>query len=327
MAFRSKLLESWRQPNLLTVLLWPLSLVYRLLFAIGAGLYRLRIFKRYKAPVPVLVVGNITVGGTGKSPLVIYLVELLRKVGYSPGVISRGYKSNAKTFPYSVKPDSPVNEAGDEPLMIVRRTGVPLVIGPNRAASIQALLASHDIDIVISDDGLQHLALQRDIELCVVDESTQQNNFFLLPAGPYRESLGRLESVDFVIHHGGTEKGKLNMALKAGSPQPLDLDSVADFHAERGVHAVAGIGNPRRFFKTCRALGYEIVEHVFPDHHEYSVNDLKFESQLPVLMTEKDAVKCQKIAEAHHWYLPVDATLGDGFDTRLVAAIRSIRTP
>ena len=328
MAFRDSLINSWNQPNFLTILLWPLSLLYRGLFAIRRQLYKLGALNRYTAPVPVIVVGNITVGGTGKSPLVIYLVEQLRNAGYKPGVVSRGYGSAAQHYPYSVTSTSSVLEAGDEPLMIVKRTQVPMVIGSDRGAAIEMLLQDQSIDIVVSDDGLQHLALQRDIELCLVDATSKQSNTCLLPAGPYREHRSRLSSVDFVIHHGGDSQ-EATMHLVASNPvSVLGHSSNSDpkvFDSGSHVHAVAGIGNPQRFFDSCEELGFSITPHAFPDHHKFELSDLDFSDQLPVLMTEKDAVKCRQFAQPNHWYLPVNAKLSAGFENTLIGAVKAIK--
>ncbi len=317
---------SWLKPNALTVLLWPVSIVYRGLFALRSCLYHWGLLASYRAPVPVVVVGNLTVGGTGKTPLVIYVVQALRQQGYKPGVISRGYHSQAPSYPYFVSPDSPPTHAGDEPTLIVKRTQVPMVIGPNRQAAIEALLQQADIDIVISDDGLQHLAMQRDIELCVIDNTSLQNNAQLFPAGPYREPKTRLTSVDLIVEHGASADGVVGnrvpsfaMNLSAAAPQPLIPGNNREFDPTQPIHALAGIGNPQRFFKTCQELAYDITPHIFADHHAFSQADIDFSGQ--VLMTEKDAVKCTEIADSRHWYLPVNATLSAKFNAALLEKV------
>ena len=332
MSFRSAIETSWRVPNLLTVLLWPLSLLYRTLFLIKQSAYQLGLLKIYRAPIPVLIVGNLTVGGTGKTPLVIYLVEELRRQGYKPGVISRGYGGKADSYPYIVKADSPVKQSGDEPALIVRRTGVPMVVGADRQASIECLLKHSEIDIIISDDGLQHFALHRDIELCLLDATSPSQNKQLLPAGPYREPLSRLKSVDLIVEHGLTEDAaggvgnRFAMNLSPSEPKPVNssvasvANSVNSFDSNQAFHAVAGIGNPDRFFNTCRALGYKFTEHVFDDHHDFTDQDISF-TDGQTLMTEKDAVKCQAFADQRHWYLPVDAKLSDQFNSQLAVLI------
>lgn len=324
MAFRTQLLKSWQQPNLLTLLLLPLSCVYRFLFWLRGFAYKLNLKKSIGAPVPVIVVGNITVGGTGKTPMVIYLVELLRKQGYTPGVISRGYSGAAETYPLTVTATTSAFLAGDEPALIVKRTGAPMVIGPNRAESIQQLVRESDVDIIVSDDGLQHLAMQRDIEICIDDQTQTGRNPYLLPAGPYREARSRLKSVDLIVQHIAEEstKGENTMTLQPGKPTPLLRSSSARWQANTQIHAVAGIGNPARFFNTCRTLGLSVIEHALADHHQFSAADIQFGDELPVLMTEKDAVKCVDFACEKHWYLPVNAKLDKKFDLQLISLLK-----
>jgi len=316
---RQALLNSWQQPNFLTVLLWPLSLFYRLVFAMRKGLYRFGILSSYTAPVPVVVVGNISVGGTGKTPLVIYLVEQLRAQGFKPGVISRGYGGQAQQYPLMVSSETPVVESGDEPALIVRRAAVPMAVGPDRRLAIELLLKEHEVDVIISDDGLQHLALNRDVEICLVDDTSPQRNQYLLPAGPNRESKARLGGVDLVVRHGAKQTGadEFAMHLHADKVQALNNDNMAQLDISSRIHAVAGIGNPQRFFETCRNLGFNLIEHCFADHHQFVGSDVDFADDLPVLMTEKDAVKCQAFADQRHWYLPVDAKLESGFIDKL----------
>ena len=322
MAFREQLLKSWQQPNLLTILLWPLSLLYRLLFWLRSCVYRLGLKKNYRAPVPVIVVGNITVGGTGKTPIVIYLVELLCKQGFKPGVISRGYSGSSESYPLTVTKRTLVSECGDEPALIVKRTNVPMVVGPQRAASIKQLLNEFEIDVVISDDGLQHIAMQRDIEICLQDLTKISSNDYLLPAGPYRETKSRLKTVDLLVQHIDDSHSHVNapayaMGLEAVLPQSVvKREGSSSTHFTK-VHAVAGIGNPQRFFNTCRSLGLDIIEHAFADHHRFKSEDIEFDDLLPVLMTEKDAVKCVEFADEKHWYLPVNAKLNTSFDEKL----------
>ena len=328
--FSQALQTSWQTPNLLSTVLRPLSGVYGMAMALRKQAYQHALCKSYRAPVPVIVVGNITVGGTGKTPLVIYLIEQLRQRGYTPGVISRGYASKATAYPVWVSRDTPVSVAGDEATLIVKRTGAPMVIGPNRQADIELLFANANsaVDVIISDDGLQHLALQRDIEICLLDhtrqQSNQQTNEYLLPAGPYRETKTRLASVDFVVHHRSAMQlnhpPSFTMTLVPQLPNSL-LNQEVSFNPQGGVHAVAGIGNPQRFFNTCRAQGWQIEEHVFADHHQFVAEDIHFGDTQMVVMTEKDAVKCFKFANKQHWYLPVDAKLDDAFINAIVTQL------
>lgn len=329
---RELVLSSWQQANFLSILLWPLSLVYRVVFVINKALYARGIKAVYQAPVPVIVVGNLTVGGTGKTPMVIYLIEALRSLGYTPGVISRGYHSTAGSSAVTVKPDTPFVDSGDEPAMIVARTQVPMVISGNRRAACEMLLDKSPVDIIISDDGLQHHALARDVEICLLDETTLQRNHFLLPAGPYREPRTRLNSVDLVVVHKSasvefnrvpdSSADQFFMHLQASAPCSLDARRANHFDIEKLTLAVAGIANPARFFDTCRSLGYTIEEHAFPDHHPFSDDDLTFGQSAQVLMTEKDAVKCVGLNNTNRWFLPVDAKLETGFINALTEKLR-----
>ena len=333
MAFRDQLLKSWQQANVLTLALWPLTWLYATVFYIRKKCYQFDLFERFKAPVPVIVVGNLTVGGTGKTPLVIHLVEVLRANGFQPGVISRGYSGNAEQYPLFVNNETPVSESGDEPALIVRRTGVPMTVGSNRRASIELLLSSAKVDVIISDDGLQHLALQRDIEVCLMDETTGSTNTALLPAGPYREPLARLKSVDLIVKHqnhlsaqSGLGDKSFSMSLKAGEPLPVRKASNEigqSFDAKSAIHAVAGIGNPQRFFSTCEKIGLDFQEHSYPDHYQFKESDFEFLDGKAILMTEKDAVKCTNFSNEKLWYLPVDAQLSDGFTDSLITLLNT----
>ncbi|MFT4635810.1 MAG: tetraacyldisaccharide 4'-kinase, partial [Chitinophagales bacterium] len=255
----------------------------------------------------------------------VHLVEQLRLQGFTPGVISRGYSGAADSYPLLVTGKTSVEQSGDEPALIVQRTRVPMAVGPNRRESIEMLLKHYKIDLIISDDGLQHLALQRDIEICLIDDTAEHENQNLLPAGPYREPLSRLLSVDFIVRHGGdvgNADNQFSMHLKPALPLPVKADNRSSFPENTVFHAIAGIGKPERFFDTCKQLGFTFTEHSFADHHLFSLDDISFDNR-PVLMTEKDAVKCQKIANDEHWYLPVDATLSDGFTEAVASAVRN----
>ena len=321
MRLQQQLLESWRHPNYLTFILWPLSLLYRGVFRLRTLFYALGVMQSYRAPIPVIIVGNITVGGTGKTPLLIALVERVRELGYTPGVISRGYGGDSSTYPLLVNADTDPAMCGDEPALIVKNTGVPMVVGADRKADIQLLIRHFDLDCIISDDGLQHLALQRDMEICIVDKTGKETNYYRLPAGPYRESIERLSSVDLIVEHiSASDQGqqtaanRSTMALQAGQPTSLiGLEMQLNFDPSRGIHAVAGIGKPQRFFDTCRSLGWQIEAHALPDHHHFIASELDYAGDKPVLMTEKDAVKYQKFASQRHWYLPVNAKLSTSF--------------
>ena len=324
MSFRERLEASWQKPNWLTALLLPLSLVYGLLFIANRALYSVGLKHSYRPKVPVIVVGNITVGGTGKTPLVIYLIESLKEQGLAPAVISRGYGGKSVTYPLLVTSDTPVDQCGDEPALIVARTGVPLAVGSNRKASVDLLCSQYDIDVIISDDGLQHHALHRDVEICLMDKTRPKSYAFLLPSGPYREPLSRLAKVDFVVHHIQPNMRRsdsaFSMWLEAKKPVALKEGLNSKFDFDKSTCAIAGIGNPDRFFSTCVEMGLNITKHPFSDHHDFSKEDIDFEKS-QVLMTEKDAVKCRKFADQRHWFLPVDAKLTPNLAEQVIAIL------
>ncbi|WP_428312204.1 tetraacyldisaccharide 4'-kinase [Hydrocarboniphaga sp.] len=277
---------------------------------------------RQPLALPVIIVGNISVGGTGKTPFVIWLVARLREWGFRPGVISRGYGGNAAQYPLRVTTDTDAALCGDEPLLIALRSGAPLAVDPDRVVAAQSLIASGEVDVLIADDGLQHYRLPRQLEFCVVDGARGLGNGALLPAGPLRELPSRLREVDWVIVNGAGFDGGAHSArfdLQADQPRNL-LDAsqcvLADF-AGKTVHAIAGIGNPERFFASLESAGLKVRRHAFADHHRYRREELAFSDGLPLLMTEKDAVKCRHFAEKNWWALPVSAVLSPADEARV----------
>ena len=314
----------WYQLTPVSLLLAPLSLLFRLLVAIRRRLYQWSLLPRVRLPVPVIVVGNITVGGTGKTPLVIWLAGLLRDRGYRPGIVTRGYRGSSSHWPRDVTVDSTPGEIGDEPVLLARRAGCPVVAGPDRVADAQRLLAQ-GCDVVVSDDGLQHYRLQRDIEIAVLDGTRRLGNGLCLPAGPLREPASRLRHVDLRVTNGTPQAGELGMILV-----PQYFYSLADGARRVGaeafaggaVHGVAGIGNPQRFFATLRALGLEVIPHGFPDHHSFVPQDLEFGDSRPVIVTEKDAVKCQRFGQRHHWALAVAARPDERLATEILQLLK-----
>lgn len=307
------LTDSWYQPHPIRWLLLPLSLLYRLIAGIRKQAYQRDWLTRHNMPVPVIVVGNISVGGTGKTPFVLWLCEKLREAGYRPGIISRGYGGKANHYPLDVKDDTAVNQSGDEPALIARRSQCPVVVDPDRSRAAVHLLSQHHCDVIISDDGLQHYALQRDIEICLVDGQRRFGNKLCLPAGPLREPMSRLQQVDFVVYNGEAATQRYQMQLHASHWLNLSSDEQLPLQvfAAQEVHAVAGIGNPQRFFDLLAEHGIIVHPHPFDDHHAFAAPDLTFNDDLPVLMTEKDAVKCQSFASENYWYLPVSAEIND----------------
>ncbi|CEP36589.1 MULTISPECIES: tetraacyldisaccharide 4'-kinase [Halomonadaceae] len=285
----------------------------------------------WEAPVPVIVVGNITLGGTGKSPLVAWLASWLVAQGWSPGIVSRGYGGKALHYPLFVTASSNVAESGDEPLMLAQQTGLPVVADPQRVRGVQALVDA-GCDIILSDDGLQHLALARDIELVVVDGARGLGNGRCLPAGPLRESSSRLQRVDAVIVNGDSPPSLPVASVTTMQLAPLRwrrLDDgvhfpLAPLPFTLPVHAVAGIGHPERFFRTLSALGIEGEWHPLADHQHFDADALSFAESRPVIMTAKDAVKCYALAPPNSWVLDVEATLPPEFEHWLAARLSAL---
>jgi tetraacyldisaccharide 4'-kinase len=300
--------------------LLPLSFVYGAVVGSRRHLYAKRLRKSTRMASPVVVVGNLSVGGTGKTPLVCWLVGRLTDLGFKPGVVTRGYGGSSRNVRLIHSSDDP-NVVGDESVLLARRTGAPVAIGRDRPAASQLLLNA-GCDVVVSDDGLQHYALARDCEIVVVDGDRRFGNGWLLPAGPLRETKARLAAADAVVVNGGRAllDGALSMRLEAKSALSLIGGAVKalDEFAGRSVHAVAGIGNPERFFNMLRAHGIEVVGHPLPDHAPLRAADISFTDERPVLMTEKDAVKCSGIAGPRHWYVPVTASFSGGESNALL---------
>ena len=312
MSLSARLTAAWYAGHPALGLLRPLEWLYRAVvqrkrahFLAGEG-------EIYRAPVPVVVVGNITVGGTGKTPMILWLIEHCRRQGLRVGVVSRGYGAQPPQLPWRVQADQAASVAGDEPLLIVQRSGVPLMIDPDRSRAVAALLVAESLDLILSDDGLQHYRLARDLELVLIDAVRGLGNRHCLPAGPLREPVERLQSVDALLYNGAssdpqdgygfTLQPQTLVNLRSGKQHPL-----SHFPAGQALHAVAGIGNPQRFFNTLEGLHWRPVAHAFADHAPYSAELLDFSPELPVLMTEKDAVKCRAFAADDWWYLAVDA--------------------
>lgn len=321
-------LRGWYQDARWPYLLLPLAGLFRMLSALRRVL--LTRFAQTRLPVPVLVVGNITLGGTGKTPVIIALVNHLQSRGYTPGVISRGYGGRAPAYPLRVTSATRAEHSGDEPLHIAQATGCAVCVAPDRVAAGR-LLVAEGCDILLSDDGLQHYRLGRDWEMAVVDGQRGFGNGFCLPAGPLREPVARLGQVDWVVINGS---GAALPALADSCQlevEPVHWQRLSDgavlplthFGPDTRVHAIAGIGNPARFYTTLTRLGMQFEPHDFPDHHKYTPGDLAFADDRPLVMTAKDAVKCRGFAEPHWYSLAIRATLPDSFwrslDTRLSA--------
>lgn len=314
------LLKLWYGSHPLRYLLLPLSLPFALAVVVRRVWFRL-VKPAPAVSVPVIVVGNLTVGGSGKTPLVAAMAQHLKRAGHLPGIISRGYGAACCVYPRAVKDDDTAMEVGDEPLLLRHKTGCPVVIDPCRRRALEYLVECGDVNVVLSDDGLQHYRLHRDLEIAVIDGYERFGNGLLLPAGPLREPPSRLGTVDFAVVNGGAvfEPGQFSMRMK-----PMWFENLksgerlgCDAFAGRTVHACAGIARPQRFFDALTALGMTVHPHAYPDHHRYHAYDLQFEAGTPVIITEKDAIKFNREerlqADDKVWVLQAEAVLEDAF--------------
>ena len=325
--------------------LWPLMWLFGLIVFIRHRKYQ-QANKSWKASVPVIVVGNITVGGTGKTPLTLTLIEKLKEKGYRPGIVSRGYGGKSDVYPLEVLDDSLASIVGDEPLMLKTTTGCPVVVSPLRVDAVKYLLAHHDCNLIICDDGLQHYALQRDLEICVIDAQRGLGSAKLLPVGPLRERVSRLYDVDFVVENYGSlpslPRSKLSnweqylditqgpeagiMSFQVSGVFPLATKGVSEKQSlssfsGKTVHALAGIGHPERFFCMLEAAGLTLIRHPFPDHHAYRSEDICFDDRFPVVMTDKDAVKCQHLKQDNLFRVSIKAELDERFLVKIMDRI------
>jgi len=318
----------WYQPTVLWAwFLFPFALLMRTISAVRYFCYQRHWLSSYRSPLPVVVVGNISVGGNGKTPFVISLCEILQKQGYKPGVVSRGYGGKSSAYPLLVTETTLGKQAGDEPVLIYKRLGIPVVVDPVRAHAAHYLHQHCDVDVIITDDGLQHYALQRDIEIVIVDGQRRYGNQHIMPMGPLREPLSRLKKVDYIINNGASHAGEFTMQLMPSACRRVD--GTAEQLAPTTVNACAAIGHPPRFFDTLTTQGFSLNKQVaFADHHAYVKPDFApFTAEFPLLMTEKDAVKCIGFAESHWWYLPIDAELPAAFTIPFLAQLKQIKEP
>ena len=319
--------DLWYGKHPLSIVLAPLGWCYQLLMRLRHLLYLSGILATQKLDIPVIVVGNIVAGGTGKTPLVIWLADYLKEKGYKPGIVSRGYKSKVKQWPQQVRKDSNPELVGDEPVLLARKSDCPVAIAPNRYIAAEALIEHEQVDIVICDDGLQHYALERDIEIAVIDGIRRHGNGHCLPAGPLREPIGRLKRVDMIVCNSGAVRGEFEMEY---IPQQLcsvideNRHCTIDQFRNQSIHAIAGVGNPTKFFSSLRGRGVRTIEHEFPDHYQFKVEDISFDDGFPVVMTEKDAVKCTEFASEQHWFLPINVKMTNAFEHRLTILLKDI---
>lgn len=324
MALAQKLEHAWYDEGRTPWWTFPLSWLYAGVTRLRRALYRRGWRRSVRLPVPVIVIGNITAGGTGKTPLAIAVAEGLRERGFHPGVVSRGYGGRQRE-PLLLSDAPDPRQVGDEPSLI-RAQGIPVAVGRNRPAAARLLIAA-GCDVVIADDGLQHYRLARDVEVCVIDAVRGFGNGRLLPAGPLREPLIRLATADIRVCNGGERMGAYPMKLTGGEACSLTDDACQPLTAFTGqrVHAVAAIGHPARFFDSLRGHGILPVEHAFPDHHAFVPADFHFGDDLPVLMTDKDAIKCRRFAQPGWWRVPVKAGLPVEFFEALANRIQAIQ--
>ena len=307
-------------------ILYPIALLFYGIAACRRSMFKIGLLKSSKNKLPVIVVGNISVGGNGKTPFVIWLCELLVKQGYRPGIISRGYGGKSDIYPLLLNKETNGKQAGDEPVMIYKRLGLPVVVDPIRSRAAAYLSDNNLADIIITDDGLQHYALQRDIEIVVVDGKRRFGNAHLMPMGPLREPLSRLKEVDFIINNGEESEGEFTMLLQPDHCQSVD-GQLRDVPSACQVNACAAIGYPQRFFDTLEKQQFILNKRVsFADHHCFVANDFtQFDKDIPLLMTEKDAVKCTEFAQQNWWYLPISAELPKAFEQQLLEKIKEIQ--
>lgn len=318
----------WYRPSLhpITFCLLPFSWFFRMGVALRRWLYDVGLIKIQCFSMPIVVVGNITVGGTGKTPFVIWLVKFLQMHGFNPGIVTRGVGGKKHVNPYLVQAQDKPETVGDEAILLLQNTQCPVCIGIDRVAVVKKLLEYSHCDVIIADDGLQHYHLGRDIEIAMIDSERGFGNGFMLPAGPLREPVKRLNKIDFIISN-GDENNEFSLLL-----MPDELISLKDSQQRikltdfphPKVHAVAGIGNPSRFFNVLRKNGLEVIEHVFPDHHLYQPHELNFPDAYPILMTEKDAVKCKHFSNEHSWYLSITAKINSELEKQILKKINSI---
>jgi tetraacyldisaccharide 4'-kinase len=335
MSFADRLVGAWYAPHLtpLTAALTPLSVLFRAAVALRRALYRVGVLRAQRLPVPVVVIGNVTVGGSGKTPLTIALTRALSARGWRPGIVSRGYGGTA-SVPRAVEERSTADEVGDEPVLLAR-TAMPVWIGRDRFAAATALLAAHpECNVVVADDGLQHYAMARTVEIAVIDSSRGLGNGRILPAGPLREPASRLDEVDAVVRLVRGPPARLSarestMSLAGDTFVRVNAPTIAapaQSFRVAGVHAVAGLGNPERFFEHLRSLGIDANCHAFPDHHRFTPADLIFPEASAILMTEKDAVKCIAFADDRCWALSVLAAIDDSLLALIEERLRGSQT-
>ena len=316
----------WYGHSPLTFLLLPLAGLFSLVVWIRRRAYRAGWLRVHHLSVPVIVVGNLTTGGTGKTPVTGWLVELCRGAGFRPGIVSRGYGGQPAREPRLIDPGDNATEVGDEPLLLRRQTGVPVCVAVDRVAAGRRLL-EEGVDLIIADDGLQHYRLHRDLEVAVIDGERRFGNGFLLPAGPLREPAGRLRNVDLVLVNSGPARtGEFALESRITGLRALDGSARCSLDALRGlkVRAVAGIGNPARFHAQLAAAGLLVQAIPVPDHGRVDLAALSRESSVPVVMTEKDAVKYRPVSGCPVWVATLELTVPPDVGAQVLERLRTL---
>ncbi len=327
--------RAWHKRAGWLILLWPISVLFKALTKIRRLVQQPKV-RPANLTAPLIIIGNISLGGTGKTPLLITLTQELQKQGFKPGIISRGYGGEAPSYPLAVDGESDVRQSGDEAFLIAEMTACPVYVDPDRCAALDALLSNEDVDVVLSDDGLQHYKLYRDLEIVVVDGERLFSNGFCMPAGPLRESISRLNEVQYIVVNG--EPAREISQLKTASIMQLQPRSLinlvtgekrpfagAPFNMGNKLQAVSALGNPQRFYSLLERLPYQLEIFSFPDHHNFTAADFEqqgIDAHQPIVMTEKDAVKCRQFAKNNFWYLSVEVDLEGQFIERLIEDIR-----
>ena len=306
----------WYSKNIFSLLLFPLSLLYITIIYFRYSLYQLGLITVTKINAPIIVVGNIVAGGTGKTPLVIWLAKHFKDMGLLPGIVSRGYGGTYLSNIELVKPTSNPRLVGDEPVIIARNTNCSVVVAKERARGAKELVEKYNCNIILCDDGMQHYSLARDIEIAVIDGQRRFGNNYCFPAGPLREPKSRMLKADLIVckYNAKTSEHKMDYIYNqlVSLNEPSKTISISDLNGMT-VHAMAGISNPEHFFSYLRSHKLELIIHKFPDHYLYTEDDVKFNDNFPVVMTEKDAVKCLNYSSDKHWYIPISAELSKSF--------------
>lgn len=322
---QTKLEQQWYEPKPWGVLLAPFAKAFEAVSNLRKYLYKSKILARYKSTVPLVVVGNITVGGGGKTPFVIALAKLLKEHGYKPGIVSRGYKG-IYDGPFYVSQYSDPKKVGDEPVLLAKQSSCPVMIAKTRSLGIAELVKHHNVDIVLSDDGLQHYAIIPDISIALVDSKRMFGNGKLLPQGPLREKVSSLKNFDFVLQ--STKQDNSYYYINENLPaymlnNKMCAKDLSQFEGQT-VHAIAGIANPQKFFEGIESYGIKVIKHPFADHHSFSNAEIDFSDQYPIFMTEKDAVKCQRFANPKHWVVPIVAKPSADFCDKFIKKLQEL---